>query len=98
MDGTTSRWESSDIHVQNGGPWYIQQAGFFTFNSAPTNLGAVLPPGAPLDASQWNLAPLNPLARDFQVNFTEGDWTIDIRDPTTRCGSETTGRWGRSSR
>jgi hypothetical protein len=69
------------IHVQNGGPWYIQQAGFFTFNSAPTNLGAVLPANAPLDASQWNLAPLNPLARDFQVNFTEGDWTIDIPRP-----------------
>jgi hypothetical protein len=70
------------IHVHNGGPWYIQRAGFFTFNSAPTNLGAVLPQDASMDASRWNLQPLNALARDFQVNFTEGDWTIDVPRPT----------------
>jgi hypothetical protein len=72
------------IHVHNGGPWFIQRAGFFTFNSAPTNLAAVLPQSAPLDASQWNLQPLNALARDFQVNFaeTEDDWTIDVPRPT----------------
>ena len=71
------------IHVHNGGPWFIQRAGFFTFNSAPTNLGAVLPPDAPLDAAQWNLAPLNPLARDFQVELHRtGDWTIDVPRPT----------------
>jgi hypothetical protein len=69
------------INVHNGGPWFIQRAGFFTFNSAPTNLGAVLPQDAPFDASQWNLAPLNPLARDYQVNFTDGDWTIDVPRP-----------------
>ena len=33
------------IHVHNGGPWFIQRAGFFTFNSAPTNLATVLPRG-----------------------------------------------------
>jgi hypothetical protein len=70
------------IHVHNGGPWYIQRAGFFTFNSAPPVLGVVLPPGTALDPSKWNLAPLNPLARDFQVNFTQGDWTIDVPRPT----------------
>ena len=69
------------IHVQNGGPWYIQRAGFFTFTSAPTNFGAVIPQDAALDPSRWNLAPLNALARDYQVNFTQGDWTIDIPRP-----------------
>ena len=70
------------IHVHNGGPWYIQRAGFFTFNSAPSNLGAVIPQDAAFDATRWNLQPLNPLARDFQVNFTQGDWTIDVPRPT----------------
>jgi hypothetical protein len=70
------------IHVRNYGPWYIQRAGFFTFNSAPTNLGAVLPQDAALDPSRWNLAPLNALTRDYQVNFNEGDWTIDVPRPT----------------
>jgi hypothetical protein len=70
------------INVHNGGPWFIQRAGFFTFNSAPTNLGAVIPQDAALDASKWNLTPLNPLARDFQINYTQGDWTIDVPRPT----------------
>jgi hypothetical protein len=70
------------IHVHNGGPWYIQRAGFFTFNSAPPNLAAVLPQDGALDASTWSLQPLNALARDYQVNFTEGDWTIDVPRPT----------------
>jgi len=70
------------INVHNGGPWFIQRAGFFTFNSAPTNLGAVIPQDAALDASKWNLQPLNALARDFQVNYTQGDWTIDVPRPT----------------
>jgi carboxypeptidase family protein len=70
------------INVHNGGPWFIQRAGFFTFTSAPANLAGVIPQDAALDASKWNLAPLNPLARDFQVNFTQGDWTIDVPRPT----------------
>ncbi len=72
------------IHVHNGGPWFIQRAGFFTFNSAPANLAAVLPPGQELNPGAWNLAPLNPLARDYQVNFArnESDWTIDVPRPT----------------
>jgi len=70
------------IHVHNGGPWYIQRAGFFTFTSAPSNLGALVPQDAFFDPSKWNLLPLSPLVRDFQVNFTQGDWTIDIPRPT----------------
>jgi hypothetical protein len=72
------------IHVHNGGPWFIQRQGFFTFNSAPSNMAAVLPQEAALDPSKFNLLPLNPLARDFQVNFArnEGDWTIDVPRPT----------------
>jgi hypothetical protein len=72
------------IHVHNGGPWFIQRAGFFTFNSAPSNMAAVLPQDAALDPSRFNLGPLNPLARDFQVNFArnEADWTIDVPRPT----------------
>jgi Carboxypeptidase regulatory-like domain len=72
------------IHVHNGGPWFIQRQGFFTFNSAPANMAAVLPPDAALDPSKFNLGPLNPLARDFQVNFAqnEADWTIDVPRPT----------------
>src|SRR5438477_228807 len=72
------------IHVHNGGPWFIQRQGFFTFTSAPANMAAVLPPDAALDASKFNLGPLNPLARDFQVNFAqnEADWTIDVPRPT----------------
>ena len=70
--------------MHNGGPWFIQRAGFFTFNSAPTNLATVLPPGQELNPAAWNLAPLNPLARDYQVNFArnESDWTIDVPRPT----------------
>ena len=72
------------IHVHNGGPWFIQRAGFFTFNSAPANLAAVLPPGQALNPAAWNLPPLNSLARDYQVNFArnESDWTIDVPRPT----------------
>jgi hypothetical protein len=72
------------IHVHNGGPWFIQRQGFFTFTAAPANLASVVSQEAALDPSKWNLAPLNPLARDFQVNFArnEEDWTIDIPRPT----------------
>ena len=72
------------IHVHNGGPWFIQRAGFFTFNSAPTNLAAVISQDNALNPSAWNLAPLNSLARDYQVNFArnEADWTIDVPRPT----------------
>jgi hypothetical protein len=72
------------IHVHNGGPWFIQRQGFFTFNSAPANFASVVPQDAALDPSKWNLAPLNTVARDFQVNFArnEEDWTIDIPRPT----------------
>src|SRR5215217_2985431 len=37
------------INVHNGGPWFIQRAGFFTFNSAPANLATVLLPGQELN-------------------------------------------------
>ena len=72
------------IHVHNGGPWFIQRQGFFTFNSAPANMAAVLPQSGALDPSVWNLQPLNSVARDFQVNFArnESDWTIDVPRPT----------------
>ena len=72
------------IHVHNGGPWFIQREGFFTFTAAPGNMSAVLPQDGALDASTWNLQPLNPVARDFQVNFArnEDDWTIDVPRPT----------------
>jgi hypothetical protein len=42
------------------------------------------PPGQELNPGAWNLAPLNPLARDYQVNFArnESDWTIDVPRPT----------------
>jgi hypothetical protein len=44
----------------------------------------VLPAGQELNPAAWNLAPLNPLARDYQVNFArnESDWTIDVPRPT----------------
>ena len=67
------------IHVHNGGPWFIQRQGFFTFNGAPANLAAVVPQDAALDPSKWNLAPLNPLARDFQVNFARNEERLDDR-------------------
>jgi hypothetical protein len=72
------------IHVHNGGPWFIQRQGFFTFNSAPANFASVVPQDAALDPSKWNLAPLNSVARDFQINYArnEQDWTIDIPRPT----------------
>jgi hypothetical protein len=72
------------INVHSGGPWFIQRAGFFTFNSAPTNLAAVIGQDAALSPASWNLAPLNALARDYQVNFArnEDDWTIDVPRPT----------------
>jgi carboxypeptidase family protein len=72
------------IHVHNGGPWFIQRQGFFTFNAAPPNMAAVLPQDSALDPTGWNLAPLNPFARDFQINFAqnEADWTIDVPRPT----------------
>jgi hypothetical protein len=72
------------IHVHNGGPWFIQRQGFFTFTSAPANMAAVLPANGALDPSVWNLQPLNALARDFQVNFAQNDadWIIDVPRPT----------------
>jgi len=85
------------IHVHNGGPWFIQRAGFFTFTSAPASLATVLPAGQELSPAAWNLAPLNSLARDYQVNFarSEADWTIDVPRRPTRSGSVTAGRCDR---
>jgi hypothetical protein len=70
------------IHVHDGGPWYIQRAGFFNFSAAPPNLTSIFPQSAALDPSQWNLAALNPYATTANINFTQGDWTIDTPRPT----------------
>ena len=70
------------IHVHDGGPWYIQQAGFFTFAGVPPNLTSIFPQDAALDPSRWNIAALNPYATTANINYTRGDWTIDVPRPT----------------
>ena len=70
------------IHVHDGGPWYIQRAGFFNFSSAPPNLTSIFPQGSELNPSLWNLAALNPYVTNANINFTQGDWTIDAPRPT----------------
>jgi len=70
------------VYVHDGGPWYIQRAGFFNFSGAPPNLTSIFPQNAPLDPSKWNVAALNPFATNANINFTQGDWTIDAPRPT----------------
>ena len=67
------------IHVHNGGPWFIQRPGFFTLQQRAGQPGAVLPADAALDPSAWNLAPLNALARDFQVELRAQRERLDDR-------------------
>ncbi|MCU1385848.1 MAG: hypothetical protein JWL71_4545 [Acidobacteria bacterium] len=72
------------IHVHDGGPWYIQRAGFFNFSTAPSAaiLNAAFPAGSELDPSKWNVRLLNPFVTNANINFTQGDWTIDAPRPT----------------
>jgi len=72
------------IHVHDGGPWYIQRVGFFNFSQAPPAaiLNAAFPAGSELDPSKWNVALLNPYVTNSNINFTQGDWTIDAPRPT----------------
>ena len=71
------------IHVHDGGPWYIQRVGFFNFSAAPPAavLNAAFPVGADLDPTKWNVALLNPYAINSNINYTQGDWTIDVPRP-----------------
>lgn len=72
------------IHVHDGGPWYIQRAGFFNFSAAPpaSVLQAAFPTGSDLDPTKWNVSLLNPYVTNSNINFTQGDWTIDAPRPT----------------
>jgi hypothetical protein len=72
------------IHVHDGGPWYIQRAGFFNFSTAPSAaiLNAAFPAGSELDPTRWNVSLLNPFVTNSNINFTQGDWTIDAPRPT----------------
>ena len=72
------------IHVHSGGPWYIQKAGFFNFSAAPPSavLAAAFPAGTELTPSKWNVSLLNPFVTNSNINFTQGDWTIDAPRPT----------------
>jgi hypothetical protein len=72
------------IHVHDGGPWYIQRAGFFNFSAAPPAaiLQAAFPAGSELDPTKWNVKLLNSFATNSNINFTQGDWTIDVPRPT----------------
>ena len=71
--------------MHNGGTWYIQRQGFFTFNSAPANLAARASAGR--GARSVDVEPgaaQSARASDFQINFAqnEDDWTIDMPRPT----------------
>lgn len=72
------------LHVHDGGPWYIQRAGFFNFSSAPpaSVLAAAFPAGSELDPTRWNVGLLNPYVSNANINFDSGDWTIDAPRPT----------------
>lgn len=72
------------IHVHDGGPWYIQRVGFFNFSQAPpaSVLAAAFPAGSDLDPTRWNVSLLNPFVTNANINFTQGDWTIDAPRPT----------------
>jgi len=72
------------LHVHDGGPWYIQRAGFFNFSQAPpaSVLQAAFPTGTDLDPTKWNVSLLNPYVTNSNINFTQGDWTIDAPRPT----------------
>ena len=72
------------IHVHDGGPWFIQRAGFFNFSAAPpaSVLAAAFPAGTELDPTKWNVSLLNPYVTNSNINFTQGDWTIDAPRPT----------------
>jgi Carboxypeptidase regulatory-like domain len=72
------------IHVHDGGPWYIQRAGFFNFSTAPPAaiLNQAFPAGSQLDPTKWNVSLLNSFVTNSNINFTQGDWTIDVPRPT----------------
>ncbi len=70
------------IHVHDTGPWYIQRAGFFNFASVPANLTSLFTQDNWNQPSTWNMNALAPYVRDSNINFTQGDWTIDVPRPT----------------
>jgi hypothetical protein len=70
------------IPARTTGDWPIQKNGIYTFNSIPPNLTTLIPEGAALDPTRWNLAALGPYARDFNLNLTRDDWMIEVPRPT----------------
>ena len=82
------------IHVHNGGPWFIQRAGFFTFNSAPANLATVLPPGQELEPVGVEPGAAQPARRATTRSTspaTRATGRSTCRGRPTRSGSATTG-------
>jgi hypothetical protein len=69
------------LHVQHSGDWYIQAVGRYTMSSVPSNLGALVPAGAALDPSQWNLAGLSPQTLRFDQNYSYSGWENIIDSP-----------------
>jgi hypothetical protein len=92
------------MHVQHTGDWYIQAVGRYTMASVPSNLGALVPQGAALDYSQWNLASLSSVTLRFDQNYSYSGWEniIDSPRPTYaiwfgdnwRVGSQLTVNYG----
>jgi len=63
------------LHVHDTGDWYIQAAGRVTMASVPANLNQLIPQGAALDPSKWNIAALNSFALRFDLNFARNGFT-----------------------
>jgi hypothetical protein len=72
------------IYVHDTGDWYIQTAGRYTMTAVPSNLGSLVPAGAVLDPSQWQLASLSSFVQVFNQNYSYNGWTniIDTPRPT----------------
>jgi Carboxypeptidase regulatory-like domain len=72
------------LYVHVVGDWYIQTAGRYTMTSVPPNLNQLIPAGAALDPSKWDLAGLSSYVARFDQNYSYSGWQniIDVPRPT----------------
>jgi hypothetical protein len=69
------------IYVRHTGDWFIQTIGRYTMSGTPSNLASLIPAGAALDPSQWNLAGISSFVQRFDKNYSYTGWENIIDSP-----------------
>jgi len=69
------------IYHHDTGRWFIQAAGRYTMNGVPSNMAALVPEGAALDPSQWQLDGLSSYVTRLSKNYSYNGWENIIDTP-----------------